>query len=264
MPARTPGIGAPALVGPAPEPLSFRTEDYPGGMAIPLQRAPWGKLLYAVSGVAEFVIAGERMLSPPAYAIWIPPETPHESRASHNTRYAAAYVHRTLCGPLPDKVCTLALSPVLKAVMADFAARAVTLPLTAEDQRLAQVLLDQICLAPRYDSYLPFTGDALLGPVLAALQAAPGDRRSLAEWARQLGTTERTLSRRCQQMLGLSFQEWRQRLKLLTAISLLEDGCSIQATADQLGYGAASAFIAMFRQLTGASPTRMISKSTSC
>ena len=264
MPARTLALGSPALVGPAPKPLSFRTEDYPGGMAIPLQRAPWGKLLYAVSGVAEFVIEGARTLSPPAYAIWIPPEVPHESRASHTTRYAAAYVHRTLCSPLPDKVSTLALSAVLKAVMADFAARAVTLPTTPEDLRLAQVLLDQIRLAPRYESYLPFTDDAQLGKVLAALQTMPGDRRSLAAWAHSLGTTERTLSRRCRKTLGLSFQEWRQRLKLLTAISLLEEGCSIQATADRLGYSTTSAFIAMFRQLTGVSPTRMISQSSSC
>jgi len=104
---------------------------------------------------------------------------------------------------------------------------------------------------------LPASDDALLGPVLAALQADPGDRRSLAEWARVIGTTERTLSRRCRHALGMSFNDWRQRLKLLTALSLLEAGHPIQSIAYRLGYSTASAFIAMFRQLTGMSPTAL-------
>jgi AraC-like DNA-binding protein len=146
---------------------------------------------------------------------------------------------------------------LLKAILADFAARDITMPETTEDLRLAQVLVDQIRSAPRCESYLPFSDDPLLGPVLSALQADPGDRHSQAEWARRMGTTERTLSRRCQDDLGLSFNEWRQRLKLVAALSLIEAGEPVHRIASQLGYSNASAFIAMFRRLTGTSPTQM-------
>jgi AraC-like DNA-binding protein len=70
-------------------------------------------------------------------------------------------------------------------------------------------------------------------------------------------TTERTLSRRCQDHLGMSFNEWRQRLKLVAALALLEAGVPVKDVSQQLGYGSASAFIAMFRRLTGTSPTQM-------
>ena len=116
------------------------------------------------------------------------------------------------------------------------------------------MLVDQIRLAPRFESYLPFSDDPLLGPILAALQADPGDRRSAAQWAREAGTTERTLSRRCHDQLGVSFNAWRQRLKVVAALALLDEGEPVYRIAERLGYGAPSGFIAMFRRVTGASP----------
>jgi AraC-like DNA-binding protein len=245
------------IEGDPPEPVSFRTELFKGGTVFPRKRQPWGELNYALSGVCEFDIEGEHYLSPPHYGIWIPPGISHEAWNRHDMRYVSVYVDRSLCAPLPPAPSTLGLSPLLKAILADFAARDVMQPKTAEDLRLAEVLVDQIRLAPRFESYLPFSEDALLSPILTALQEKPGDRRSLAEWARKAGTTERTLSRRCQDQLGISFNDWRQRLKLVAALALLDAGAPVHRIADQLGYSNASAFIAMFRRLTGTSPTQI-------
>jgi len=250
-------IEGPALVGEPPDPISVRTADFAAGTVFPPQRQPWGKLLYALRGVAEFDIEGARYLSPPAYAIWVPPNVLHQSQTRHGIRYAATYVREDLCVELPDTPCTLALNPLIKAIVADFSERAVSQPRTPEDRRLAAVLIDRLRLARRHESYLPATDDGLLAPLLAALQKTPGDRRSLAELARVSGTTERTVSRRCRETLGMSFNDWRQRLKLLTAITLIEEGCPIQSVARQLGYSNTSAFIAMFRQLTNLSPTEL-------
>ncbi|MBB3423924.1 AraC-like DNA-binding protein [Rhizobium sp. BK312] len=247
----------PRIEGDPPNPVSFRTENYRAGTVFPKKSQPWGELNYAITGICEFDIEGMRYLSPPHYAIWLPPQTMHGAVIQHDLRYATVYVERALCANLPDKPSTLSISPLLKAILADFAARDVTIPETAEDLRLAQVLVDQIRLAPRCESYLPLSDDPLLGPLLSALQADPGDRHSLAEWARRMGTTERTLSRRCQDDLGLSFNEWRLRLKLVAALSMIEAGEPVHRIATQLGYSNASAFIAMFRRLTGTSPTQM-------
>jgi len=248
---------SPRIEGDPPNPVSFRTENYGAGTVFPKKSQPWGELNYALIGVCEFDIEGARYLSPPHYAIWLPPDTMHGAHNQHDLRYVTVYVERALCADLPDKPSTVSISPLLKAILADFAARDITIPETAEDLRLAQVLIDQIRLAPRCESYLPLSDDPLLGPVLSALQANPGDRHSLAEWARRMGTTERTLSRRCQEDLGLSFNEWRQRLKLVAALSMIEAGEPVHRIAAQLGYSNASAFIAMFRRLTGTSPTQM-------
>ncbi|MFT4183297.1 MAG: helix-turn-helix transcriptional regulator [Rhizobium sp.] len=247
----------PRIEGDPPRPVSFRTETYKAGTVFPSKSQPWGELNYALAGVAEFVIRGVRYLSPPHYAIWLPPDTMHGAWNQHDLRYVTVYVERALCADLPSEPSTLSISPLLKAILADFAARDVMLPETEEDLRLAQVLVDQIRLAPRCESYLPLSDDPLLQPVLRALQADPGDRNSLAERARRMGTTERTLSRRCHDDLGISFNEWRQRLKLIEALALIEAGEPVQRIAARLGYSSASAFIAMFRRLTGNSPTQM-------
>jgi AraC-like DNA-binding protein len=247
----------PRLQGEPPRPVSFRTESYKGGTFFPPTRQSWGELNYSLSGVVEFDIEGVRYLSPPHYAIWMPPDTLHEAWNQHDVRYVTVYVERALCADLPRSPQTLSISPLLKAILADFAARDIHLPASAEDLRLADVLVDQIRLARRCESYLPLSGDPLLEPVLNALRAAPGDRRSLADLARAMKTTERTLSRRCQDHLGMSFNEWRQRLKLVAALALLEAGVPVKDVSQQLGYGSASAFIAMFRRLTGTSPTQM-------
>jgi AraC-like DNA-binding protein len=243
------------LEGDAPKPVSFRTEAFCGGTVFPRKRQPWGELNYALSGVCEIEVAGKRYLSPPSYGIWIPPDVEHEAWNKGDMFYVTTYVDRTLCGRLPKAVRTLALTPLLKAILADFAARNITLPRSPEDHRLALVLVDQIGLARQYDSYLPAAADALLAPIVEALHAEPSSRQSLAEWARRAGVTERTLSRRWQGSTGLTFNEWRQRLKLVKSLALLEAGYQVQYVSKALGYNDPSAFIAMFRRLTGSSPT---------
>ncbi|WP_429396000.1 AraC family transcriptional regulator [Robbsia andropogonis] len=246
-----------SVMGAIPDPISFRTQDFPGDFHFPSQRAPWGKVLYAVSGVVNFDIAGVPYFSPPAYAIWIPPKTEHESRTLHEIKYASIYVRDDLCRSMPSDPCTIVLSDLIKAIMRDFAARQVLQPKTAEDSRLAAVLLDQLKIAPQHDSYLPTSNDLLIKNVITALQAAPGDRRSLTDWAILFSTTERTLSRKWKATLGLSFNEWRQRLRLVVALTELDAGRTVQEIASELGYSNTSAFISMFRQLTGSSPQRM-------
>ena len=246
-----------AIDGEPPAPVSFRTVHYRAGTVFPQRRQTWGELNYALQGVAEITIEGVLFLSPPQYAIWIPPGAAHDAAARQDIHYVTTYVAAPLCDDLPKTARTLGLSNLLKAILADFAQRGIQQPESVEDMRLAMVLVDQIRAAPHFSHYLPGTDDILLGLVLAQLQLNPGDRRSLAEWARAAGTTERTLSRRCQVLLGMPFSDWRQRLLLLTAISMLERGDSVQNVSRQLGYSNPSAFIAMFRRLTGTSPSQM-------
>lgn len=160
---------------------------------------------------------------------------------------------------MPEQFCTLALSPLFKVIVSDLQTRAVLVPETEEDLRLAGVLIDQYRLAPRDQSYLPFAEDPLLSPILSCLRDSPGDGCTLSVWAQRLHTTERTLSRRWRNVLGMSFQEWRQRCKLLSALTRLEAGQPAQTVACDLEFRSPSAFIEMFRQRTSTMPGSMAS-----
>ncbi len=237
-----------------PYEVYFRIDDFDAGSHFCSNIHSWGQLNYCATGVMEINIAGKRYLSPPQYAIWIPPDTPHDAHIREKVIYHSAYIDADLCNKLPNQPCALILSPIVKAILADFAGRNVTTPSTMEDKRLAQVLIDQLKLAPYSKNYLPSSEDPILAKLLNALQENLACNYSLAEWARQLHVTERTLARRCMRDLGISFSEWRQRQRLLAAFPLLKRGQSVQAVALDLGYSTSSAFISMFRRQCGSTP----------
>ena len=146
------------------------------------------------------------------------------------------------------------ISPIVKSVLADFNQRGVEIPSTPQDLRMAQVLLDQMCGSEVQGSYLPDGQTEALQEVLDALKQEPGHRLSVAEWAERVHLTERTLARHCQNELGMSLGEWRQRLRYLRAVDSLEHGQSVQSIALDLGFSTPSAFIAMFQREAGVSP----------
>ncbi|MBI0153559.1 helix-turn-helix transcriptional regulator [Gilliamella sp. W8128] len=120
--------------------------------------------------------------------------------------------------------------------------------------RLGQVLIDQLLMESNLTFYLPSSNDKYLAPILKELELDPANNKTLEQWAQTVFTTERTLARRCQQKLGMSFRMWRQRLRFLYSISLLEQDKSIQDIAFSVGYSSVSAFITMFKNIAGVTP----------
>ncbi|WP_215781817.1 helix-turn-helix transcriptional regulator [Paludibacterium sp. B53371] len=237
-----------------PYPVYLRLNEFATNDRFLSHRHPWGQLSYSASGVMALTIDGRPFLAPPQYGLWTPPDHEHDAHTLQGGRHHSVYIDADYCRDLPAQPCALQLGPILKAILEDFAARGLNVPQTGADRRLTDVLLDQMQLARCSDSYLPASNDPLLSRLLSALQQAPGNNDTLAQWADRLHSTERTLARRFQRELGLSFSEWRQRLKYLTALSMLEQNLSVQHIALDLGYSTASAFIAMFQRLAGVSP----------
>jgi len=128
------------------------------------------------------------------------------------------------------------------------------IPPSEAEARFLKVLVDLLAIAERAGSYLPSSDDPLVQKVLNMLQHEPGDSRSVAELAAHVHTSERTLMRRCQRDLGMTLAEWRQRLRVVKAMSLLAQGRTVESIALELGYASSSAFITMFRRLTQETP----------
>ena len=237
-----------------PSPVYFRYSDFAPDTECTPHRHGWGSLDYSASGVMRMEVAGNRFMSPPQYAVWIPPNTEHSSYNAQAIVYRSVGLAPALCEQLPQAPCTLAISDILKAILSDFAQRDVNIPQTEADIRLAHVLVDQLRQAPIHDGFLPYARHPGLLGVLEGMQAEPGDNRPLLQWAEQVHVSERTLARQFVRELGMSFGEWRQRLRYLAAIEALDSERSVQHVAFDLGYSTASAFIAMFQRHAGCTP----------
>lgn len=237
-----------------PAPIWFRTASMPAEATYPQHRHAWGEFVYSFSGVMEIKLADVHYLAPPPYGIWLPPNVEHRGLNRHEACHCSLYIAADLCGRLPQATCALTVSPLVRALLDHLRQHPPGLPRSVEEERLLLVLVDQLAGADSAGSYLPTSSDPLLAPVLAALEANPGDDRALPELAKAANTTERTLIRRCQRDLGMSLAEWRQRLRVVKAMPLLEAGRTVESIAFDLGYGSSSAFIAMFRKLMGITP----------
>ncbi|MXP53480.1 helix-turn-helix transcriptional regulator [Pantoea sp. Seng] len=220
----------------------------------------WGQVIFVTSHVLEMEVEGERLLTPADMPIWIPPEQRHSSYNHCHAQFRTFNLAADLCAEMPDNACLLHVDAIVHAIMNDFAQRELEQPQTEADWRLCEVLIDRLRQAPVHTSYLPLSDDKFLAPILRALEENPGDNTTLAQWAKRVFTTERTLARRCQQQLKMSFSEWRQRLRFLRAIALLEQGGSVQGIAHELGYSSSSALIVMFQQQAGTTPDRYRSR----
>ncbi|WP_438453420.1 helix-turn-helix transcriptional regulator, partial [Streptomyces asiaticus] len=64
----------------------------------------------------------------------------------------------------------------------------------------------------------------------------------------------RTLSRLFLAETGLTFSQWRTRVRVRAAVGHLATGASVKTTARAVGYRKPSAFIAAFQRVTGQTP----------
>lgn len=117
-----------------------------------------------------------------------------------------------------------------------------------------QVLLDQLARLPEVGFSLPLPRHPRLLGLCSELIENPSQSITLQGWAERLGMSEKTVMRLFQRETGLSFRGWRQRARLLSSLSALEEGESVTNTALSCGYDSTSAFIAAFKSLFGFTP----------
>nr|WP_319528114.1 helix-turn-helix transcriptional regulator [Pseudomonas laurentiana] len=215
---------------------------------------PWAQLSHAISGVLEVRTEQALYVVPPHRAVWIPANTVHRVTCTTGTCIRSLYVDLTANCRRSTDCRVLSVNPLLRELISTFSGLPVDYEQYGADGRLVQVLLDQLAVAPEEDMRLPLPSDERLGGLCRRLQEQPEDTTGLADWALQLGVSEKTLSRVFRRETGLTFRAWRQRLRMLSALPALERGERVTDVALACGYESLSAFIAAFGQQFGRSP----------
>ncbi|MDN3611858.1 AraC family transcriptional regulator [Vibrio ostreicida] len=215
---------------------------------------PWGQVQLISGGILEMEAQGTRFLAPPHLAIWVPAGVEHTSYNRKPLSYCSLNIAPALTQGFPEGTSLLKITAITAAIIADFRHRKIDVAVSKQDQRLIQVLLDQLAIPDAQPHFLPFTNHKYLAGILTAIEENPLDNTSLGEWSARVHTTERTLARYCQAELGMSFTEWRLRVRYLHALDLLRGGLSVKQVALTLGYRQASPFITMFKKYAGRTP----------
>lgn len=121
------------------------------------------------------------------------------------------------------------------------------------------LLLDEIDWTPAREVTMPRFRDPRLLSIEEAFVTNPGDMRTVDEWAAFAGASTRNLSRLFEREAGMSFRQWREQFRALAAVPRLANGESVTILASELGYQTSGAFTAMFRRVTGMTPSQYLS-----
>lgn len=217
---------------------------------------PWHQIIFPLSGLLQSNIGKKCVILPHNAMLFIPAHTKHKSVAVTDTQFLALYLNPTQKVEYRQSAKSCLVTPFLKALILQLFDQATLEQPETNLTHLLQVLSDQVNIAGSYEIPMLVPQDRRLMSIFAQLRDRPDLPLTLKEWAKKVGSSERTLSRLCAKEFDQSFSRWRQNVRLVLSLQLLDSDRSIQDIALELGYGSDSAYIYAFRRLFNQTPNK--------
>jgi AraC-like DNA-binding protein len=220
---------------------------------------------YAFHGAVEVETAVSHCLLPPQQAAWIPAGVEHRTTIRSSVRTISVFFTSRFVPAPGARVRILPVPPVLWEMMiysgrwpigrssSDDVADAY---FTALGRLVSELLDDEQPLS------LPTSADPVLAEAMTWTRENL-DTATVAVVARHVGLSERSLRRRFETGLGMTWRRYLVQARLLRAMALLaEPRPSVLQVATTVGFESASSFNRAFRQWTGETPSGYRSKRT--
>ncbi|MFJ6075245.1 helix-turn-helix domain-containing protein [Streptomyces sp. NPDC093065] len=185
------------------------------------------------------------------YGLWMPAGVVHGGRTTAGAKFHDAFFAPDRTPFAFGEPRTITMTPLLESLLTHLARTDLD---DAARARAESVVFDVLQPSERQFTLRLPPGDGRIDAIAEALLADPADHRSLEEWARTLGISDRTITRAFRQTTGLSFAQWRQLLRVHRALALLSEGFDVMTVSETLGYAQPSSFIAAFRRVMGTTP----------
>lgn len=237
-------------------PIEAISEEKPvnGSIGI-LHSHKWCQLQYATKGILHIKAGNHSFMIPPQRAVWLPSHVKHQVTNFAPTSYRSFHIDESLGHKMGDQVKVIQVSPFLRELIL----RGCDLwkgkyPDSELSSALMTLLMEEIAQAPVSPLHLPWPTDPRLKNVCTALQDNPADSRTLTELAKSSGASVRTLNRLFVKECEMNFSVWRQKLRVLEALEMLQENRPITDIALELGYESSSAFITVFKKHLHSSP----------
>ncbi|HGE8325112.1 TPA: helix-turn-helix domain-containing protein [Serratia marcescens] len=231
-------------------------KHYPAGFVIPYHSHKRSHLLYSQQGVMAVEASSGRWIVPPTTAVWLRPGVEHQLVMQSNICVYGILVDEVTAARLPLRDGVLQVSPLLRELIAQLATLAPEGAETKRNTLLRALFLEELSLQPQLALHLPWPGEARMAEICRLLVITPADDRGIEAWADSLSISAKTFQRHFTQQTGITFGQWKQRLRLLSSIPLLLAGNSIIHAAFESGYESHSAYSVAFKKLFGVSPSR--------
>lgn len=178
----------------------------------------------------------------------------HQVVSRRQTEMRSLYIEPEVVAAMPITCTVLEVTPLMRELIRKVSVLPAEYDQNGAEGRLVVVLLDELAELHQAGFVVPLPKDRRLLAIYTGLQERPDDTRTLAQWAASACASERTLARLFYKDTGMSFGQWRQRLRLVMSLDALEAGESVGSIALTHGYESPSAFIAAFKTAFGCTP----------
>lgn len=214
------------------------------------------QLFCTFEGAIELEAADGRHLISQQLAAWIPAEVAHLAHL-HRTPSVSIFFTREMIAAPTDRIRSLIVTPLMREMMRETARWPLHGPETPVRRAFYSALAalcEEWIETQETGLFLPACDDPRLKRALD-YTAQHADAK-LADVCAAAGMSERSLRRHFRAETGLTWEAYRQRSRLLQAISLLgETEEPITEVAARCGFESPSAFAKAFRMAMGESPS---------
>jgi AraC-like DNA-binding protein/quercetin dioxygenase-like cupin family protein len=229
------------------------TFPMPAGLVFDWHEHADHQLAWAASGVLTVRTRESAWVLPPTRALWIPAGVRHEtlSVSPGAATMRSAYIRPALCSIGWTEPTPVSASPLMAELIGYLEDPAL------DGRRRANaeaVLVDTLVPVAMTTIEVRMPADDRARQVADLISDNLADSRTLAEWGRAVGASERTLARAFLADTGVSFGRWRTLLRVQAALAALAGGEPVGNVARHVGYDSDSAFVQAFRRETGVTP----------
>ncbi|MBN3858893.1 helix-turn-helix transcriptional regulator [Paraburkholderia sp. Ac-20340] len=238
------------------------------------------QLIYLAGGIVRVITPRGLWTLKPGMALLIGTQIEHELHMVGQVSMRTLYIDPDTLPPLTGDCRVIALDDLLRAsILGMFDAQGNEAPETRTAVIVPLILhllhefltaapvaassgdsegIDNVDNADAVDGAdnprLPLPEHPRLRAICESLIADAANADTLEQWAERSGASVRTIARLFRQQTGMSFVQWRERLRLEDALSKLSVGQAPGEVAQALGYADVRTFTVMFRRAFGSTP----------
>ena len=182
---------------------------------------------------------------------WLPAGTPHAVNGGNAALVCCTHIDPFAWEEDGGEPRTVTVNTALREMLLHLAHTGMP-----RDRRLRaqRVCLEMIADEAQPPVRVPVPQDPRISALAESIMSDPTDDSSLEDWAWRTSMSARTIARAFRAETGMTFTQWRTRVRMVAAVELLAVGKPVGFVARRVGYATISSFSAAFSRTMGRPP----------
>ncbi|WP_460931086.1 AraC family transcriptional regulator [Shinella zoogloeoides] len=233
-----------------PRPMAAMARVYQGSIDSGWHSHRRGQFLLIKDGFMTARVPSASFIVPNGYGLLIAPNVPHTVTAHGRVAMQSLYIEANDTPQVNwEPIRVIPMSALLSAAISALLGEPVLYDVEGRGGHLVALILEEIASAEESPFALPMPTDRRLQKLCNDLADTPSIDFDIDHWADRLGMSRRTMTRRFRTETGMSFSEWRRRMRMAHVMRRRAEGARLDEAAVDVGYRSLSALRKAMREV---------------